>query len=233
MDNRTHIRIALGLLVVLTILGAIMSRQIPPRIDLPFETTSTNLAAEFASSPEDINSVVGSDRKYARPLQLQQYLDFPFIACYVALFIVIGLGLRHYDVPGARWLAWIAMACAVLAGLFDIGENIAILKTATTPATYKSAVRWFSVPKWSLVFLVMIIESTVFLFWPRLKLWWRLAAAVVGGLFLFVGASGLLFSALVSISDITWSAEWIPWALTALILFFIALEIPRVKHLRY
>jgi hypothetical protein len=233
MNNRIHIWIALGLLIALAILGALIRSQVPPRIDLPFETTSTMMAAEFASAPDEINAVLGSDRRYAKPLQFQQYLDFPFIVCYVALFILIALALKNYDVPGARWLAYIAIAGAVLAGLFDIAENISILKTAGTPAMNTSAVRWFSIPKWSLAFLVMAIESIVFFFWPRLNLWWRLAACVVGGLLLFVGASGLLFSALMSLSDIAWTAEWMSWALVAIILFLAARAISSARQLRY
>lgn len=224
---------AVGLLLALAILGFIIHRQIGPRIDLPFETTSTMLAAEFASTPDEIIAVIGSDRRYSKPLATQQYLDFAFIAGYVALFILIALALRTYDVPGARWLAYIAIVCAVAAGACDIGENLSILKTAGTPAMNTSAVRWFSIPKWSLVFLVMAIESIVFLFWPRLKLWWRMAACVVGGLLLFVGASGLLFAALMSFSDIAWTSEWMSWAMLAMLLFLGARLVAAAKPLRY
>jgi hypothetical protein len=230
MTNRTHLFIVLALLLALGLLGWIMGRQIPPRIDLPFETGSTVLAAEFASMPDEIISVFGVDRRYAKPLQMQQYLDFIFIACYVALFVIIGLALKNYDLPGARWAAWIVIACAVAAGLFDIGENITILRTIANAGATTSPVRWFSVPKWALVFLVMLLESPVFFFWPRLNLWWRLAGIAVGGLFLFTGASGLLFSALVSVSDIAWVAEWMAWAIGASTLFIAALL---VRQLRY
>jgi hypothetical protein len=233
MINRIHIFIAIGLLLALAILGGIIHSQIPPRIDLPFGTTSTIVAAEFASTPDDIIAVIGSDRRYSKPLATQQYLDFPFIACYVALFIILALALRNYDVPGARGLAYTAIACAILAGACDVGENISILKTAGTPAMNTAVVRWFSIPKWSLVFLVMTIESLVFFFWPRLKLWWRLAACIVGGLMLFVGAGGLLFAALMSLSDITWIAEWITWAMGAMLLFLAARVVASSRQLRY
>ena len=233
MSNRIHLWIALVLLIALAILGALIRRQIVPRIDLPFETTSTMMAAEFASTPDEIIAVLGADRRYAKPLETQQYLDFPFIACYVALFILIALPLRNYDVPGARWLAYAAIVSTILAGLSDIGENISILKTAGTPAMNTSIVRWFSIPKWSLVFLVLVIESVVFLFWPRLTLWWRISACVVGGLLLFIGASGLLFAALMSLNDIAWTAEWMSWAIVALILFLAARLVVSAKHLRY
>ncbi len=233
MNNRTHLWIAVGLLLVLAVLGFVMRTQIPPRIDLPFETQSTILAAEFASTPEEIIAVLGSDRRYSKPIETQVYLDFPFIACYVALFVLIAISLKTYDVPGARWLAYISIVAAVAAGLCDIGENLSILKTAGVPATNTSIVRWFSIPKWSLVFLVVTIESVVFFFWPRLNLWWRLAACVVGIFLLFVGASGLLFSSLLALSDIAWSAEWMGWGISLMLLFLAARVASSARHLRY
>jgi hypothetical protein len=230
MTNRTHLFIVFALLLALSVLAWIMGRQIPLRIDLPFETTSAGLAAEFASMPDEIINVLGADRRYAKPLQLQQYIDFVFIPCYVALFVVIGLALRKYDLPGTHWVTGIAIGCAVAAGLFDIGENVTILRTIANAGATTSPVRWFSVPKWALVFLVMLLESPYFIFWPRLGLWWRLAGVITGGLFLFVGASGLLFSALVSISDIIWVAERLAWAIGASMLFIAALL---VRQLRY
>jgi hypothetical protein len=232
MQNRRHIFLAIALLIFLAVLGAIMSRQIPSRIDLPFELSSTSMAAEFAATPMEVNEVISADRAYVQPLKQQQYLDFISIPAYVALLVILGLALRTYEIPGARWLAWIAVVCAILAGLCDIAENVTILKVISLPTPLSSKVRWFSLPKWTLVFLVMTIESLLFFFWPALKLWWRIAAVIVGALFLFVGSSGLLFSLLVSITDIAWSASWMVWAFSALLLFLIALVIRRTP-LRY
>lgn len=238
MRNRKHILIAIGLLVILGVLAFVMRGHIPPRIDLPFDVSSTGLAAEFASTPMDINTVLGADRRYAEAIQQQQYLDFAFIVCYVALFVILGLALRDYDVPGARLLGWAAIVCAIGAGLFDVAENITILTTASVVTSLTSPVRMFSIPKWALVSLVMVIESVVILFWPRLRLWWRIAAVIVGGLLLFAGCSGLLFSLLVSIPDIAWSAEWMTYALIALLVFLVAEAfLPRswagARRLRY
>lgn len=188
--------------------------------------------------PDEIIAVLGSDHRHADAIRTQQYLDFPFIVCYVSLFVLIALALRDYDVPAARWLSWLAIVAAILAGLFDIGENISILRTLSVPNAITSNVRWFSLPKWGLVFLVLAVESIVFFFWPRLTLWWRLGAVVVGSLFLFVGGSGLLFSMLASVPDIAWSAQWMTWAMISLLLFLAAVLIrPRLSkaggRLRY
>ncbi len=231
--NRNRLIIITVLSLLLGLLAFVMRQQSPARIDLPYDINSGGLAAEFATTPIEINEVMGSDRRYTASISQQQYLDFPFIACYVALFVVLGLALRTYDVPGASVLAWIAIVCAIAGGLCDIAENVTILKTMATPSALSSNVRWFSVPKWALAFLVMFIESAVFFFWPRLKLWWRIAAVIVGGLFLFAGASGLLFSLLVSIPDIAWSAAWMSYALFALLLFAAArLVLPGLARAR-
>lgn len=230
MTNRTHIVIVLGLLVVLAVLAFAMQRLIPPRIDLPFETSSTILAAEFASLPDEIVAVLGSVRTYADPLKTAQYLDFPFIACYVALFIFLGLALRKYDIPAARGVAWTAIVCAVLAGAFDIAENVTILRTIANPVALTSHVRWFSMPKWGLAFFTMLVESIVFLFWPRLTLWWRLAAVLLGLFFMFVGAAGVLFTLLASVPDIGWSASLMAWAMGFLLVFMAGMLV-RLRYL--
>lgn len=220
-----QIHLAIGLLLVLAVLGSIMRSQIPARIDLPFDLQSTTLAAEFAKFPDEVTDTLGSDRRYAKPIEQQQYWDFAFIPCYVALFIVLALALRNYDVPGARVLSWIAIAGAIAAGVCDIGENIAIIKIATAATPTVSSARTFAVPKWGLVFAVMTIESLVLFFWPRLKLWWRIAAVIVGALFLFTGATGVLFALLLAIRDIAGAAAWMTWALIALLVFLAAIEI--------
>ena len=231
MANRTHTLIVLGLLIVLAVLGFIMQRLIPPRIDLPFETTSTVLAAEFASLPDEIAAVLGTGRTYADPLKMAQYLDFPFIASYVALFVILGLALRNYDVPAARGVAWTSVICAVAAGIFDVAENVTILRTIANPVALSSHVRWFSMPKWGLAFFVMLVESIVFLFWPKLTLWWRLAAVLLGLFFLFVGGAGMLFTLLGSVADIGWTADLMAWAM-GLLLVFMAAMLVRLRYLR-
>jgi hypothetical protein len=229
MTNRTHIWIVLGLLIALALLGGIMQRMIPPRIDLPFETQSTILAAEFASMPDEIVTVLGATRNYAEPLKRAQYLDFPFIVCYVALFVLLGLALRNYDIPTPRGLSWTVIVCSVLAGIFDIAENVTILRTIANPVAFNSHVRWFSLPKWGLVFFVMMLLSILFLFWPRLVMWWRLAAVSLGLFFMFVGGAGLLFTFLTSVGDIGWAANLMGWAMGSLLVFMAGMGI----RLRY
>ena len=222
MTNRNHLLLAIGLLIVLAALGIVMRNQIPPRIDLPFDVPSTILAAEFANTPTDINAVFGAEHRYAPQIKTIQFIDFVFIPCYVALFVLMGWNLRRYDIPAPAILSWIVVGAAVLAGVLDIAENITVLGTANNSNSLTSHVRNFSVPKFGLVFLVMLLESVLFLFWPRLKLWWRLGAVAVGFMFLFAGAAGLLFTLLLSIHDLADAAMWMSWALTAALVFFVA-----------
>lgn len=217
MTNRTLL-LCVCLLVVLAGLATWMRALFPERIDLPFDTGSTIMAAEFAQTPEEFSAVIGSDRRYAGALKTQQYLDFPFIAGYVALFVLLGLTLKTYDVPGARWLAWAAIVAAVVAGICDILENITILQALSSSAVMLQT-RRYSIPKWGFAFLAVFIEAGVFFFWPRLGLWWRLGAAAAGFLWLVTGSSGVLFAALASVTDIPWSASWMTWGLTAALLF--------------
>jgi hypothetical protein len=224
MNTRARILLCICLLVVLAVLAGVMQAQFPKRIDLPFDTPSTILAAEFIESPEELNAVLGSDRRWAEPLKTQQYVDYPFIACYVALFVLLGLTLTTYDVPAARWLGWLAIAAAVVAGVCDVMENLTILKAMSS--TYAPVqVRQYSLPKWGLVFFAMFIESGVFFFWPKLGLWWRAAAIVTGCLWLVAGSSGTLFASLSAASDIPWSVSWMQWAIAATLAFLIAIAV--------
>lgn len=229
MTNRKHIQIAIGLLIVLAILGNAIERQIPPRIELPFDTRSTMLAAEFMKGPDEVNAVFASEHRLAGAIRRQQYIDFAFIPCYVALFVLLGLTLRRYDLPAAGAVSWTAAGLSVAAGALDVAENLSILAVAANPNAFSSNVRWFSIPKWMVVFLLMLIYSSVLFFWPGLKAAWRAAAVAVGVLFVFSGASGLLFTSLVSVRDIEFSARWMSYALVGLLLFLIAylLRAPR------
>ena len=224
MTNRTHILLCVCLLVVLAGLGVGMRALFPERIDLPFDTTSTILAAEFSETPEEFGAVIGVDRRYAESLKLQQYLDFPFIVCYVALFALLAYAMRAYDVPAARWVAWLAIGAAVAAGVFDILENLTILRGISSTAQLLH-IRRYSLPKWGLAFLVMFLESGVFFFWPRLNPWFRLGAVVTGGLWLAAGASGLLFASLASVIDIPWSVAWLSWGIGAALVFLAAIAV--------
>jgi hypothetical protein len=223
VKNRKHILLTIILLIVLAALGEAMRRQIPPRLDLPFNTQSTVLAAEFVKGPDEVNAVFGTEHRYADALKRVQYLDFVFIPCYVAVFVLLGLALREYDLPAARQVAWTTVALAVAAGVLDVAENLAILNTGANPSAIGSNVRWFSIPKWIVVFALMLIQSAVLFFWPGLKLAWRLGAVVVGVMFLFAGASGVLFASLVSVQDIEFSARWMAYAFTGLLIFLVAI----------
>lgn len=223
MTDRNQILLAIALLIVLAIVGFIIGKQIPPRVDLPFDTGSTVLAVQFAHLPEEVNNVFGAAHRYAPEIRRAQYLDFVFIAGYVALFVLTGLTLRRYDIPAPRLAAWLAVGCAVAGGAFDVAENIAILKLAANPNVITSDVRFLSLPKWGLISLVLIVESAVFFFWPRLAMWWRLAAVVVGAMFLGAGGASLLFTLLVSVRDLATAADWISYALLAMLLFLCAI----------
>jgi hypothetical protein len=223
VKNRKHILLTIILLIILAALGEAMRRQIPPRLELPFNTQSTVLAAEFMKGPEEVNAVFGAEHRYADALKRVQYLDFVFIPCYVAVFALLGLALRNYDLPAAAWVAWTTVALAIAAGALDVAENLAILTTAANPSAIGSNVRWFSVPKWIIVFALMLIQSSVLFFWPGLRLAWRIAAIAVGAVFLFAGASGVLFASLVSVRDIEFSARWMAYAFTGLLIFLAAI----------
>src|SRR4029453_5580510 len=82
----------------------------------------------------------------------QTLVDFALIASYVGLWGTMGLALN----PGVAVIA-------VMAGIADIVENLAILHELALPDPVRF-VRWVALAKWSLLGLVFI--TFVFLFRP-------------------------------------------------------------------
>jgi hypothetical protein len=112
-----------------------------------------NLSIQFARGIEDIDAVLGDAPSPDREvLRIKLYLDFAFMASYVALFLALSL-------PLVRVRAWTqaagiaAAVCGVGAGVFDVLENVAQFRILdvplrhTTPAMI-NAIRSASAAKW-------------------------------------------------------------------------------------
>ena len=121
----------------------------PPRFGDP------QLSLQFVRNLEDVDAILGDapspDREVMR---IKQYIDFAFIASYASLFIA--LSLRGWQAGGWRRTVGIAaMLCGIAAAIFDVVENIAILRILDIPLYLTGpgmldAIRRAAIAKWLL-----------------------------------------------------------------------------------
>ena len=130
------------------------------------------LALQFARDVQDVDWILGDapspDREVMR---VKQYVDFGFITCYTALFLVLSaLAIRK---GGWKQVSGIAAGlCGLAAGVFDVLENRAILNLldvplrATTPAMIQ-AIRGPSTAKWILAGVTVVLLAVSFIRVPK------------------------------------------------------------------
>ena len=157
------------------------------------------IAVELARDQPDFDQMVGlpaagpgsTSARTRTWLGRQQFLDFLFIALYVALFWLLGEVEKAAGFPVAWLLGTAAQAAIVCAGLCDVLEDIAILRAlAGSPETLP--IRTFGLPKWGLFFLAALLLSAWFFHFS----FHPLAAGAAGGLDRsLAGLIGLLLAA--------------------------------------
>jgi hypothetical protein len=116
----------LVLLVALSMMFVERGLQETPQ-DLGFN--KRGMALQFITDGSSVNKIVGPDYSINGPILRNAILiDFPFILCYGALFIAIGVLLSRRNCPWATYLGLLAIITGVTAAAFDVRENINMLK---------------------------------------------------------------------------------------------------------
>jgi hypothetical protein len=149
----------------------------------PRGIASPVVALEVARNVDEVDAIVGDAPSPDREaMRIKQYLDFAFIASYSSLYVALALLLR------SRW-ATLAAVCGVAAGVFDVAENLGILRILDLPLRQTTqamvdAIRYPSLTKWTLAFVATAIFGAIFL---KSRPWsWKIigalnmAAAVLG-----------------------------------------------------
>ena len=190
--------LALGCVVMIVILNgkpSFSSASLPQR-----GIADPVVALQVAQNVREVDGILGDAPSADREaMRLKQYLDFPFIACYVALYLVLAM----LFFPGARLIAATAAASGMAAGVFDVRENLAILRIVDVPLNRTTqamvdAIRSAGLTKWTLAFFTTALFAALFLRdretqGPRAKGWgmvWR-AIGVVDLLAAALGFYGL------------------------------------------
>lgn len=176
---------AVGILGVLFIIYSLFLGRMSAQ-GLPDGYRGPVLALELVKSGADITQIVGAESgRVAGFLKKHTYKDFGFIVVYLLFFVAVSLLVSQmYTVP-ARYIAWFAAGCAVLGGILDVVENMAMLRAIGGEATdtLANSTRYASLGKWALLFLFSL--SVGLLMIPRGLF------APAGGLLLLAAVLGL------------------------------------------
>lgn len=187
-----------GLLLILLVLVGLAARLGPqeprPKAAPPF--TKPVLSLELPRSADDVKTIVGDDGDERRAVMRAGLVhdSLFFIPGYTFFFLGASWLLSqrtHWH--GFVWLGFAAGLCALGAAVCDYVENQHMLALLNAPLAQVRATqsmvdhtRYFSLAKWGLSFVTLLLLSALFL-WKR---HWYVQA--VGVLYLLTALVGLL-----------------------------------------
>ena len=185
--------LCLAILAVLAGRPAFTNASQPPR-----GIADPMIALQMARDVEEVDDTLGEAPSPDREaMRLKQYVDFAFIASYVALLVVMGAALARRS----RW-GWALGGLGAAAGVFDILENVAILRLlpvdlGSTTQQLIDAIRHASLAKWSCASLAMVALAIFFLDARR---WWLRALGAAN-----FGAGALVCWGLANNAVLVWA----------------------------
>jgi hypothetical protein len=125
--------------------------------------TSPVLALELAANGSEINAInLSEGGKATAFIKKQVSKDFGYIVVYVVFFSCLALLLIELGSVRSKYFGWSALVCAVLAGIFDVIENLRMLKATSTPVgaasdSLANSIRYPSLAKWALLFVACLL----------------------------------------------------------------------------
>ena len=154
--------------------------------------TNPVLALELAANGSEIDAINRSENGKATEF-IQKHLprDFGYIGIYVVFFCCLALLLIEVGTDWSKYLGWGAVVCALIAGGFDVIENLGMRKAVATSAATDSlanSIRYPSLAKWALLFVYCLLVGVIL---SRLRGW-----------FLIPGLA-FLIAALLGLSGVT------------------------------
>jgi hypothetical protein len=155
MTIETQARLV-GALAFLFILYSLWMGQMEAQ-GLPGGYTNPVLALELAGKGADIDAINRSEGgKATEFIEKQVAKDFGYIVVYVVFFSCLALLLAELDSDWTKSLSLAAAGCVVIAGVFDLIENLWMLEAASTPVgtapnSLANLIRYPSLAKWALL----------------------------------------------------------------------------------
>jgi hypothetical protein len=153
---------AVGILALLFIVYSLWMGQMKAS-GLLSGYTNPVLALELAANGAEIDAVNRSENgKVTAFIRRQTSKDFGYIVIYVVFLSCLALLLIELGFEWTKSLGWGAVVCAVLAGVFDVIENLGMLQATATPAgaatdSLANSIRYPSLVKWSLLFVFCLL----------------------------------------------------------------------------
>jgi hypothetical protein len=177
----------MALLAVLLIIGINIAGSALRKVE---GVGQPGIALQVSTDPAVIAKLLATqDLRYAAAAA--QYVDFYFIPCYVAVF-VLG-GLLQFRLMPAPW-NWFGLAAALLvvaAGVCDAAENTGILRAIAAAdggwSMPSGLVAFWSWRKWTLVLAATVALAPITFHLPG----WRWAGFVLAGVAIAGGLGGL------------------------------------------
>ena len=181
-----------------------ISRQFQPPgpAKLARNFTMRGLAMELAESPADVELLLGDqngkkNENNRRVMRRIQAADFAFIAAYWMLFTLASVLLAERHFPLATVIAVVATIFATVAAVCDVWEDVFIIKITRSllDASAQPLIdhcRTAALWKWNLLFLAMILLSSLFLGRTDWRSWTGVVLAIPGLLTGTAGIYGLL-----------------------------------------
>ncbi|HEV8427064.1 MAG TPA: hypothetical protein VGQ41_04075 [Pyrinomonadaceae bacterium] len=182
-----------GVLAVLFILYSLWLGQMEAP-GLPAGYTNPVLALELAGNGSEIDAINRFEGgKAAEFIRRQVLKDFGYIGVYVGFFSCLALLFAELVSGGSKYLNLGAMGCAAMAGVFDVIENIGMLKAVSTPAgtatdSLANSIRYPSLAKWAFLFVFCLLVGLTL---ARLRGW------------LLIPGLAFLIAALLGLSGVT------------------------------
>ena len=154
--------------IVMLVMGLIQFQpySVPPESTGGF--SGRVMALEFVQTPSQANVILGDATSPNRAAMRNQiYVDFVWIVCYLALFLLVANFLRRRRCPWAYYLSWLATIVALGAAAFDVKENLGMLQLVYLPEFAQRVIsdwqiRDAAIVKWTLSFVTMALLSLFF-----------------------------------------------------------------------
>jgi hypothetical protein len=174
----------------------------PEAAELGRNFTMRGLAMELAQSPADValvlqgpdGSVTETNRRVMRRVQAA---DLAFIAAYWLLFTLASVLLAERRFPMATGIAVVAGIFSTIAAVCDVWEDVFIVKVTRSILDSSSQplidhCRTAALWKWNLLFLAMILLSSLFLGRTDWRSWSGVVLTIPGLLIALAGVGGMI-----------------------------------------
>ena len=171
LASSARLRRQAGALAILCLVLGILLRGKPYFTNAsrpPRGIPDSGVAIQVARSLGEIDDILGNAPSPDREaMRFKQYIDFAYIAAYTALFLTLAAMLMREGGWG-RLAGAAAMVCAVATGVFNVLQDVAILRILdipldALPSAAINAIRSAAAAKWALAAVTETFLSGLFL----------------------------------------------------------------------